>query len=201
MTEPHNDAGWSRQAGKPLFRLWDFSTPTTSSRETLGSNISQPVYMAPPTKNLDDEFRRVVQSFEAQAKLTPEELKCFQITTLDDLTAIISSIERRQTQRKRLVYLKRIEPFVNTMTEFGKIVEVFLNASDILAFVWVRYAVVSRGYLVVGKMLTHQHRDHSSFFSLYGHQTRCETSADGSIAHPRLHKRFQFVAWNLPRNS
>lgn len=94
--------------------------------------------MASPASDLDVEFRRVVKSFETNAGLTPEERKCFQITTIDDLKSIIFSIERRQAQDKKLVYLDRIKPFVDTMLEFGKIVEVFLNAADILAFVWVR---------------------------------------------------------------
>ncbi|KAK4158351.1 hypothetical protein C8A00DRAFT_28632 [Chaetomidium leptoderma] len=90
----------------------------------------------PPAQGLDAEFRRVVQSFIRNANPTPDELEFFEMTTLDDLKATLCSIEKKQSQRKTLVFLKRIEPFIDTMIEFGKIVEVFLNVTDILAFIW-----------------------------------------------------------------
>lgn len=93
--------------------------------------------MVNPSESLDIEFKRVVKQFESSAALTPEEVKCFRVSTLDDIKAAVISIEKKLAGKRTLVFLRRIEPFISTIIEFGKIVEVFLNVSDILAFVWV----------------------------------------------------------------
>ena len=93
--------------------------------------------MASTSISLDAEFRRVVDDFKAKAELTPEELQYFRLSKLDDVTAILATIQKKQSQTGRLTYMKRIDPFLKTILEFGSVVEVFLNTSDILAFVWV----------------------------------------------------------------
>lgn len=87
---------------------------------------------------MDAEFRRAVEAFKKEASLTPAELPYFQFNGVDDVLKTLGDIQSHHSAQKRLLFMKRINPFVKTMIEFGKVVEVFLNASDILAFVWVR---------------------------------------------------------------
>lgn len=35
-----------------------------------------------------------------------------------------------------MVHMKRIESFLEAMEQFGKVIEIFLNATNYLAFIW-----------------------------------------------------------------
>jgi hypothetical protein len=82
-------------------------------------------------------FERSINVFKTKAGLTPDELRDFQLTTLDDLRVQMSIIQNDQRKSKKLQYLKRLGPFLDTMEQYGKIVEVFLNLHEVVAFVWV----------------------------------------------------------------
>lgn len=64
-------------------------------------------------------------------------------STLEDVHAEISKIQKAQEPDRRLRNLPRIKAFLEGMEQFGKIIEVFLNVSDIVAFVWVRRRYLS----------------------------------------------------------
>ncbi|KAI3572907.1 hypothetical protein IWW34DRAFT_636599 [Fusarium oxysporum f. sp. albedinis] len=86
---------------------------------------------------MDAELRRVVENLKTEAELTAEELQYFQFSSLNDVLSILRTIQDKQAKTKRLTFLRRIDPFLKTMTEYGKVVEVFLNVSEFLAFIWV----------------------------------------------------------------
>ncbi|KAK3988674.1 hypothetical protein QBC44DRAFT_328722 [Cladorrhinum sp. PSN332] len=65
-----------------------------------------------------------------------ELVRSFQGTQLHHLTAEIAKIQQEQASKRRLRYMKRLDPFLKTMEEYGKVVEVFANAQDIVAFIW-----------------------------------------------------------------
>lgn len=79
-------------------------------------------------------FERALAAF--RARLSPEEDAQFQVTGIDDLRMSILSIQSHQRARKKLVHMKRIASFLEAMEQFGKVIEIFLNATDYLAFVW-----------------------------------------------------------------
>lgn len=79
-------------------------------------------------------FERALQIF--RARLSPEEDANFQITGIDDLRTTILSIQSDQRARKIMVHMKRIESFLEAMEQFGKVIEVFLNVTNYLAFIW-----------------------------------------------------------------
>jgi hypothetical protein len=83
-------------------------------------------------------FEKSINAFKAKAGLTPDELRDFQLTSLDDLKLQMSIIQNDQRKSKKLQYLKRLGPFLDTMEQYGKIVEVFLNLHEVVALVWVR---------------------------------------------------------------
>ncbi|KAK2808656.1 hypothetical protein FQN50_004520 [Emmonsiellopsis sp. PD_5] len=69
-------------------------------------------------------------------RLTSKELEDFKFTTLDEVRMEIIKIQDEQDQLKTMRDMTRIQSFVEAMTEFGKVIECFLNVSDIIAFIW-----------------------------------------------------------------
>ena len=49
----------------------------------------------------------------------------------------IEKIQEKQKATRSYRNLRRIEPFVTGMKEYGKVIELFTNASPVVAFVWV----------------------------------------------------------------
>lgn len=87
--------------------------------------------------SLDEEFRLIAEDFQQKAKLTPQQLKAFKVTKVEDIRVVLANVQKRNDDDRACIWLRRIEPFINTFLDFGNIIEVFLNASDFLAFIWV----------------------------------------------------------------
>lgn len=81
-------------------------------------------------------FETALSDFKTS--LTPEENEDFKMTDLAALKQVLSKIQKDQENRRSMMYMKRLEPFLNAMETYGKVIEVFLNTSNILAFIWVR---------------------------------------------------------------
>jgi hypothetical protein len=69
-------------------------------------------------------------------RLTGTQLQDFQQTTYKQLCEDILRIQKEQETFKSLVNMSRIQSFLEAMEQFGKVIEVFLNVSDAVAFVW-----------------------------------------------------------------
>ncbi|PVH98773.1 hypothetical protein DM02DRAFT_673149 [Periconia macrospinosa] len=83
------------------------------------------------TKNV---FDRVLEKF--LASLTAKEKTEFGSTTLYELQLAMARIQRQQTSRSKQRGMRRLEGFLEAMKEFDKVIQVFVNTSEILAFVW-----------------------------------------------------------------
>ena len=83
----------------------------------------------------DSGFQRALARFRGH--LSPAEQEKFRLTSLEDLYDTIAQIQNTQGSERKMRNLTRIKAFLEAMEQFGKVVEVFLNVSDILAFVWV----------------------------------------------------------------
>jgi hypothetical protein len=70
--------------------------------------------------------------------LTAEQARDFGFATFEDLQETISSLQTKHILDKANRNLNRIKPFLEAIKQWGKAIEVFVNASDMLAFVWVR---------------------------------------------------------------
>ncbi|KLP15177.1 uncharacterized protein LW94_11398 [Fusarium fujikuroi] len=79
-------------------------------------------------------FQRALADF--QNRLKPAERQQFKVTTLDELKVTILAIQSQQRSRKKMMHMGRLVPFLEAMEQFGKVIEVFLNVSEVLAFVW-----------------------------------------------------------------
>ncbi|KAH7336622.1 hypothetical protein BKA65DRAFT_37368 [Rhexocercosporidium sp. MPI-PUGE-AT-0058] len=84
--------------------------------------------------SVDDTFRQVIEKFTA--RLTKEEKENFKFTSLEDVLAVVEDIQAEQGQKRSMMNLTRIQRFLEAMHQYGTVIEVFLNASSILCFVW-----------------------------------------------------------------
>lgn len=101
-------------------------------------NKTQPL----PNGDANRDFNLFLDKFKTTAKLTSQQALTFQNTTVDDVKSTIASIQQKQISSGRQQWIRRLEPFLSSMEQYGKVIEVFLNASEALAFIWVRQAFV-----------------------------------------------------------
>jgi hypothetical protein len=81
-----------------------------------------------------DTFEGILADFKQ--RLTQKELDSFQFVTLDDVRATALQIQREQDELKNMKNMARLQSFLEAMDQFGKVIEVFVNASNFVAFVW-----------------------------------------------------------------
>ncbi|KAL8376884.1 hypothetical protein RB595_007830 [Gaeumannomyces hyphopodioides] len=80
-------------------------------------------------------FQKALDSF--MQDLTPSQKSQFKMTTSEDLKRSILDLQYTQSQKRGgMVNMRKIEGFIGAMEQFGKVVEVFANTSEIVAFVW-----------------------------------------------------------------
>ncbi|KAI2633104.1 hypothetical protein GGS26DRAFT_555304 [Hypomontagnella submonticulosa] len=82
------------------------------------------------------EFLAALDRFKRSADLTKKEEDDFRMTSLEDLRDCVRTIQRDQEQSRKMMYMKRLEPFLETMQQYGKVLDVFVNTSEIVAFIW-----------------------------------------------------------------
>ena len=81
-------------------------------------------------------FSRVLQAF--QTRLSSWDIDNFRFTTFEDLRDAIKDIQEEQAGRQGLRNLNKIRPFLNSLEQYSRVIEVFVNAKpEILAFLWV----------------------------------------------------------------
>lgn len=81
-----------------------------------------------------DAFETVLNNFKQN--LNQKQIQNFQFVTLNDVRETALRIQHQQEQTKTMMNMTRIESFVEAMDQFGKVIEVFLNASGFVAFIW-----------------------------------------------------------------
>jgi hypothetical protein len=84
--------------------------------------------------NIEDSFKQLLEDFKKRLK--SDEQARFSITTLSDLQNAVNNIQEHHRKSKTAQNLKRIEPFIQAMEQYKEIIEVFLNTSSLLCFVW-----------------------------------------------------------------
>jgi hypothetical protein len=81
-----------------------------------------------------DCFQEILEKFKK--RLTQDELNNFQFTTLEDVRLEMARIQVEQANRKEMMHMPRLQSFLEAMEQFGKVIEVFLNTSEFVAFIW-----------------------------------------------------------------
>ncbi|KAK2605748.1 hypothetical protein N8I77_008563 [Diaporthe amygdali] len=64
------------------------------------------------------------------------EKEAFRLVELDDLLKEINDLQARLVRQRRGKNLARLRPFLEAIDQLGKVVEVFGNSSEFVAFVW-----------------------------------------------------------------
>ena len=93
------------------------------------------------------EFLAELEAFKRIAALTETETVEFKLTTIVTLKDFIRGLHEDQERKGNMMYLRRLEPFLVSMEEYCRIVEnteVFVNATDISAYLWVRRDILTR---------------------------------------------------------
>lgn len=83
------------------------------------------------------EFEIALEDFKKNAQLGRDEAEEFRFADLNSLRSTIKRIQTEQEAKRRMRNMKRLEPFLQIMEQYGHAVDVFVNTSEILAFVWV----------------------------------------------------------------
>lgn len=73
-----------------------------------------------------------------QSELRPKDKHKFRNTTYGDVKVEIEDIQTKLMRQRRGKNLMRLKSFLEAIDNFGKVLEVFGNASLFVAFVWVR---------------------------------------------------------------
>ncbi|KAL2206930.1 hypothetical protein CC79DRAFT_1358704 [Sarocladium strictum] len=89
-----------------------------------------------PSESLDRDFRRAISNFKASSKLTEAEQHECSHTTLEKFETSMAILQRQQAQTRQLQFMRRLEPFIETIKAYGKAIDVFANTSEILSFIW-----------------------------------------------------------------
>lgn len=82
-------------------------------------------------------FDLVLSKFKSS--LAPEELPAFEFTTLPELYTEMRTIERKHASERRLKAMKRLDKFLEGMQDYDKTIQVFVNSSAYVGFVWVSF--------------------------------------------------------------
>ena len=93
--------------------------------------------VASPDPRQERVFKETVDRFNRDCLADDALKEEFQLTGLGDLQAAIGKLQDRQAGERKMRNMNRLKSFLEGMEQFGKVIEVFLNASSFLAFVWV----------------------------------------------------------------
>lgn len=85
-------------------------------------------------------FKRVLDGFIA--KLSPEDQASFGATTLQELERTIVNIQQKQKSTRTMQNLTRISGFLEAIKTYEKVIEVFVNVHNMVAFVWVSHSQI-----------------------------------------------------------
>ncbi|KAJ4266324.1 hypothetical protein NW762_004308 [Fusarium torreyae] len=81
-----------------------------------------------------DGFQRALAKF--RASLDPKLRSQFSHCSLRELQDAIQDIQHNQAKNGKQRDIRRIQAFIEAMDQFGKVIEVFLNANEMLCFIW-----------------------------------------------------------------
>lgn len=89
--------------------------------------------------NSQTSFQRSLDLFRQE--LSDDQIKQMAGVNQETLKDTIQATQNMLGRRNDLCKLSRVQRFLHAMEHVEKLVSIFLNASDFVAFVWVRQAV------------------------------------------------------------
>jgi len=85
-------------------------------------------------------FQQALDEF--QKTLREDDQNQIVCTTFEDLQRCILDIQKKHDTERMSRNMRRLKTFLEAMEQYGKVIEVFLNASQILCFVWVSFGLI-----------------------------------------------------------
>lgn len=82
-------------------------------------------------------FEKALNEFRRRSGLSTTELDSMKTTTLLELKTTVDSIQQKRKASQQSIFMKRLDPFLKSMEQYGHVIGIFVNTSNILAFVWV----------------------------------------------------------------
>lgn len=74
---------------------------------------------------------------QLKATLSPEDVRMFSNSSLEDLWREARKVEDEQGARLDLRFMRRLEPFLRSLESYAGVIEVFCQGYAPMAFVWV----------------------------------------------------------------
>lgn len=97
----------------------------------------------------DPIFQKALDNFKQD--LTAQQCRDFGIATLQDVKDEVNKIQIRHGSAKKLRGMSRMSKFLEAMQQLEKVISVFLNVSEAVAFIWVSTDATSQVRSVVWK--------------------------------------------------
>lgn len=86
-----------------------------------------------------ESFERALTKFkQSVSRKSPELVDQFSISTLHDVQKACIAIQDEMGPNACLRRMRRLKGFIEAMDQLGQSIEVFVNANDLVCFIWVR---------------------------------------------------------------
>jgi hypothetical protein len=82
-------------------------------------------------------FDKALENFKSKSGLTSRELLNMEMTNLSDLQKSLAAMQKTQQGSKTMMYLRRLQPFLDAMEQYGNVINIFVNTSNLVGFIWV----------------------------------------------------------------
>jgi len=90
----------------------------------------------------DPVFQKALENFKKD--LTAQQRREFGITKLQDVKDEVNKIQIRHGSAKKLRGMSRMSKFLEAMQQLEQVISVFLNVSEVVAFIWVSTVATSQ---------------------------------------------------------
>jgi hypothetical protein len=109
--------------------------PSGLAPHSAPSSASSSVTLTPQARRtFQDSFEKFEKSVQKRSKTDQRE---FSDTTLRDVYEAAKGIEQQLAAQQRLRNLKRLEPLLNGLEAYSKVMEVLCNGTPYLPWIWV----------------------------------------------------------------
>ncbi|KAI1641602.1 uncharacterized protein F4817DRAFT_355288 [Daldinia loculata] len=81
-----------------------------------------------------DSFQRALNRFKQS--ISPDLAKEFSMCSLSHVQQVCKEIQQKHGSEGKLRYMGRLRGFIEAMEQLGKVIEVFVNASEFVCFIW-----------------------------------------------------------------
>jgi hypothetical protein len=107
-------------------------------------------------------FSRCLTDF--QKRLSAEQVEEFRFATFQSLQEAVENIQKEQAKRQSFRNLNKIHPFINGLTQYSGIIELFINMQPLVGAIWVSFIELDMSHMQAPDV---NRRDQSNFVFKY----------------------------------